>query len=87
MTYQHQEDPFPDKPKSPIPPLDYSKIENKFCLYCNRHIIIQKERISDSETGKKRFRRVPRNADNDEIHECRSARIKFNDTKKESEIS
>lgn len=68
---QQQEDPFMKRPKSPIPPLNYNKVQNKFCIFCNKHIAIQKERISDSDIGKRRFRRVPRNADDEEIHNCR----------------
>jgi hypothetical protein len=88
MTSQQQEPDNYNPPKSPIPnpiPPIRGKVIEKFCDYCHKHITIQKERISDDDKGRPRFRRVPRNADNDEIHSCHSLakRVKFNETKKE----
>jgi hypothetical protein len=90
MTYHQEEEDFYNPPTRPIPdgPKRFGRIHDKFCSSCQRHIQIQTERITDDyHTGKPRFRRIPRNVDDNEIHECSSKRIKFNDTKKESEIS
>jgi hypothetical protein len=58
-----------DPPNSPIPnPIP--PIKEKFCETCNQHIIIQKERIANDQFGRPRYRNVPRNALDNQIHEC-----------------